>query len=497
MTSQYIYLLQEREFIKTKEDIYKVGRTEKQNLERFNQYPKGSNLLFHMICNDNKNIEKQVISLFKKKFELRKDIGNEYFEGEYKNMIDIIYSTINEEKDIVKKDNVKYDNDKYSEEFFEELYKLPIYEITTYDEWIKYNPEISKVIIINKRTKEGFLKFKKQLWRKLYNNNNLEFEDNEYLLGFIYYYQNALLYKNKITGEFIIHDDYLKLDNIEQSNYNTDCDEIKYNEKKILEDVIKKCYVKEYDFYNLDYGEYVLNISPSYSDIIYNSKNITFTSVDEFINNKILTKKESGEHGSCCSTSIYLKNRTNINIDIVDNILNSLISPEFKLEYKNLVYNLLVKQEEKEIIFYDYGEWCLLTTWIKELLDKISANKFYIVSCYYYWNKKHYNKLFKTKKPRCVFISNHKDIRCSIETQINHFRKIGIKNIIVPQASRWNANEMYDIINFRKYLKDNKDILINYMKEDVDWYRVFRHDDNIFSSSEMLFINFLKWCCIK
>ena len=50
MIINYIYLLQEREFIKTKEHIYKVGMTKQENHERFNQYPKGSILLFQMIC---------------------------------------------------------------------------------------------------------------------------------------------------------------------------------------------------------------------------------------------------------------------------------------------------------------------------------------------------------------------------------------------------------------------------------------------------------------
>jgi len=30
----YIYLLQEREFIKTKENIYKLGKTKQENLKR-------------------------------------------------------------------------------------------------------------------------------------------------------------------------------------------------------------------------------------------------------------------------------------------------------------------------------------------------------------------------------------------------------------------------------------------------------------------------------
>ena len=97
--TNYIYLLQEREFIKTNENIYKVGMTQKENFERFNQYPKGSVLLFQIICHDCKNMEVQVIKQFKEKFIQRKDIGSEYFEGNYKSMIDIIYSTVKSEEE--------------------------------------------------------------------------------------------------------------------------------------------------------------------------------------------------------------------------------------------------------------------------------------------------------------------------------------------------------------------------------------------------------------
>ena len=79
-TANYIYLVQLREFINTK--IYKVGMTKKENYTRFNQYPKGSVLLFQMICNDCKNIEKQTIKLFKETFKHKRELGNEYFEGE-------------------------------------------------------------------------------------------------------------------------------------------------------------------------------------------------------------------------------------------------------------------------------------------------------------------------------------------------------------------------------------------------------------------------------
>ena len=91
MTTQYIYLLKEREFIKTNESILKIGMTKQINHERFKQYPKGSILLFQMICSDCNDNEKQIIELFKNKYIHRKDIGNEYFEGDYTQMMDDIY----------------------------------------------------------------------------------------------------------------------------------------------------------------------------------------------------------------------------------------------------------------------------------------------------------------------------------------------------------------------------------------------------------------------
>jgi hypothetical protein len=110
MNTNYIYLLQEREFIKTKENIYKVGRTRKENYERFNQYPKGSILLFQMICKKCEKIEVEIIKEFKDRFNQRKDIGNEYFEGDYKIMIDIIYLEIKKEINEIEYDNNKLEN---------------------------------------------------------------------------------------------------------------------------------------------------------------------------------------------------------------------------------------------------------------------------------------------------------------------------------------------------------------------------------------------------
>jgi hypothetical protein len=251
--------------------------------------------------------------------------------------------------------------------------------------------------------------------------------------------------------------------------------------------------VKSYDFYNLNYHDYIIPIKTneycsSTKYVILNCLTFTFTSVDELINDTILTEKNCGKR------FIYAKSI--INIDVINDILNSLIMPEIKLKYKNLVYNLIVKQEEKQIIFYDYNE-CLLTTWIRDLLYSISNHKFYMESCNYYENKLEFKKLLKTQKPRCVIIGEYKNI--SIETQIKDFCKLNFRNIIVCKKDKMNT--MYNISNFRKYLNDNKELLIKCIKEENNyepecWDKEITHDDNIFYKTDLLLTNFLKWCCM-
>ena len=76
----YIYLLREREFIKYKEPIYKIGKTCQNPVTRFNQYPKSSELILIIRVNDCHTSEKKLLSIFNKKFIQRKDIGTEYFQ---------------------------------------------------------------------------------------------------------------------------------------------------------------------------------------------------------------------------------------------------------------------------------------------------------------------------------------------------------------------------------------------------------------------------------
>lgn len=83
----HLYIIQEREFIKTKENIYKIGKT--TNIKhRMPAYPKDSRLYLCFYCTTNIHVvETYFIDLFDKQFIKRTDIGREYYEGDLSKMI--------------------------------------------------------------------------------------------------------------------------------------------------------------------------------------------------------------------------------------------------------------------------------------------------------------------------------------------------------------------------------------------------------------------------
>ena len=95
-----IYLLLEREFIKTGENVYKVGKTSNIN-KRMSKYPKGSFLYFSVVSDDIDRDEKEILSVFENEFIQRRDIGSEYFEGDNKLMIKQIFLKLSENFDTV------------------------------------------------------------------------------------------------------------------------------------------------------------------------------------------------------------------------------------------------------------------------------------------------------------------------------------------------------------------------------------------------------------
>lgn len=80
LEEEFIYIIKEREFKNSNQDIYKIGRT-KNYKQRFSQYPKNSEIIGVIQTNNTVKIEREIINVLKKHLCQRKDIGYEYFEG--------------------------------------------------------------------------------------------------------------------------------------------------------------------------------------------------------------------------------------------------------------------------------------------------------------------------------------------------------------------------------------------------------------------------------
>ena len=107
--SEGVYLIHPREFIKTNENVYKLGRSIHLD-NRVKQYPNGSYTLLMLNCNNSIVCEKYLINLFKTKFIQKTYYGTEYFEGNKKIMIREIINYINivyDEEDAVDFEIVK------------------------------------------------------------------------------------------------------------------------------------------------------------------------------------------------------------------------------------------------------------------------------------------------------------------------------------------------------------------------------------------------------
>ncbi|ARF10331.1 hypothetical protein Hokovirus_1_210 [Hokovirus HKV1] len=92
---EFIYLIHVRESLRLNENIYKIGKTKQKNMKRIVNYPKGSELLLYIECTNCDMIETILINLFKTKYILVSDYGNEYFKGSHINMIRDITNIVN------------------------------------------------------------------------------------------------------------------------------------------------------------------------------------------------------------------------------------------------------------------------------------------------------------------------------------------------------------------------------------------------------------------
>jgi len=222
--TEYIYLLQllrKRDVIKTKEYIYKIGKTKQENIKRIGNYENDSILVCQIKCNDCDKLEKVLITLFEEKYELQKDIGNEYFKGNCDDMRDDIYNYINdedkddeeeddeddeEEEDDEEKDDEEEDDEDDEEEDDDNFL------VDTFEKYMKVSDSIKKVIITDKKNQIGYILLENgSNWHNIYEYlSDLDVEEQECLLGWLITYskKNISYDYDKVIQDLIKNHSY-------------------------------------------------------------------------------------------------------------------------------------------------------------------------------------------------------------------------------------------------------------------------------------------------
>lgn len=90
----YIYLVHCRASVNANENVYKIGKSIDFN-KRLSGYDKGTIPIFTIYVQECDNFEMQLITLFENNYQSRKDYGNEYFQGDIKQMIQDIMTEYN------------------------------------------------------------------------------------------------------------------------------------------------------------------------------------------------------------------------------------------------------------------------------------------------------------------------------------------------------------------------------------------------------------------
>lgn len=497
-TTGFVYLLQPATSIGTK--CFKIGCSEDLSLNRLKGYLNGSKF----ICIFNVKSPFLAEKIIKNTFDLQYTpyAGREYYQGDEKELtllflkcISYILENSKNTLDQFPLDNQAMTNDECDNDNIEhnkliindenilnesvECDNIDEYEdkyinIATYNDFLKVNDWLRGIILTSDKY-EGYIKMSKyQPWYKLYNKNDINFDEDqmETLDDFLDKNLNDSIFKHKIDNT-LIHYEHMK--NKDFSLYNVY--DLKYNMTDIMEDIKSKCMTKKVKFYNFLYNEYLISASRKY--FIFDMLKFNFTGIEN-INTVI-----------CGSSSFPLElPNDSINIDIIDNCLKSFINPDHVIKYKIFMYHLLIQASDTDNIFVDCED-CYLTGVTNDILYQMSAGQYLYddINTNNFKNEikfKKYIEKYKQNPPRCVIIhgGNNKIITM--------LKKYKIKNFIITDFNKTKTKKnIYDIKKFKNYFNEN---IENIKNQCVEFHNHDIYD--IFTSSRGLIFNFIKWCSI-
>ena len=85
----HLYMIKEREFVKTNENVYKIGKSTSIK-SRMPSYPKNSIIYGIVYSSDVHKAEKDLIRHFDGRFKRRPDIGREYYEAGEDDIVPVV-----------------------------------------------------------------------------------------------------------------------------------------------------------------------------------------------------------------------------------------------------------------------------------------------------------------------------------------------------------------------------------------------------------------------
>lgn len=303
------------------------------------------------------------------------------------------------------------------------------------------NSQITKIIITNRNSREGFIKI--NTWRQLHNikKNEFDIENMECLQGYVLKYLD---------------------DDIESDEMNF-----------LLTNICENTYDPTAKIHKPEYCEY----------FVYEKDKIKILSLCDFKTKRIPNDKVIIANCNC-----DISKDSDYNTEIIDMIISYHVNNNsFIKMFKQLCRNVLLEPNKKLFILKDIGGFgsYKLTSWLKEAVYKLGlGNEDYILSSEYYENRRHYNKIIKTKVPRCVFISESS--KYSYKVMIDHFIKLGVKNIIIQYTQE--SNNYATSQDTKKYIIDNTNVILRKIPDSLNMCL-----DSLLENINLLFFNMLKW----
>ena len=458
---EHIYLIQEREFIKTKESIYKLGKT--QNIfQRKCGYPKGSVLIFCIHIDKKYNMEKFAINHFNSLFEKQKDIGNEYYKGNPFKMVEELYKIYNnfikQENELDKVNKVDKVNEVDKVNKVDKVNDVVAMEIeekidieNTYEKFIE-NKNIQKIIIVDYEKETGFYKFPNSIWQELSHKDSEE-------------------------------------------NYRETLNDLIDGNKLLNKDIKNKCHTKDIKYYELKNHEYIILIE--HKCCILNAKTKTIIDYDNYMDKYIIKN-----NFRMSWKSLYNFQISNIDIELVQDILFNIIESKEKIkEFKTFSKNIFVDYNHNNTInsytnfFYNChkkNQEPYLSVWLCYIYFILTGEEALSYKDYYNRGQdgwEHFHSIndagvYELKYiPRIgIIFENYKGI--SINQQIIELKNIGIKNIIVS-SKNFNKSIYKDInlYNVKLFTSNSKVKVMEDIKNVYD----------IFTMPRLYLNNFIMW----